>query len=641
MHRIFFVTFLLIIQVVACAPKKWVVTSPDKSLQLVLTNNKEGLRYQVVSGDTLIVQPSALGINVNGNLMANRLSFVKATSKVVKDQYQLLIGKQKTNNAEATETSVLFKGNNNMLLQIDVRAYNDGVAFRYSLPQEGKTVTITDEQTQFSIPTNGKVWLENYDLPTDYTPAYEGIYENGIAIGTHAKDSGGWALPALFQTAGHWLLLAESNLGRNYFGVRLDSNCSNGVYRLALPMQSEAKGMYVNYAKTETPFSTPWRVIMVGKSLGTIVESNLVYHLAEPNKLGDVSWVKPGRSSWSWWGDHNSSKDFEKLKKFVDLAKEMGWEYSLVDANWNIMQGGDIQELVKYAASQNIGLLLWYNSGGPHNVVTEQPRDVMHDPVKRRAEFQKLRQWGIKGIKVDFFQSDKQTIIQQYHDILMDAAKEKLIVNFHGCTIPRGWSRTYPNLVTMEAVRGAENYGWGKQYAQTAATHNNIITYTRNVIGPMDYTPVTFSDYDCCPHTTTNAHELALSVLFESGIQHFADRAAPYQNLDEKIKSFLKSVPVTWDETKWIQGEPGKETVLARRDGNKWYIAGSNGENLPKTINVQLPFLNEPSYHSVTFYDGSNAREIRTDEGKFKKGETLTIGMLPSGGFVMVVTPDN
>ncbi|MBD0366130.1 MAG: glycoside hydrolase family 97 catalytic domain-containing protein, partial [Flavisolibacter sp.] len=407
----------------------------------------------------------------------------------------------------------------------------------------------------------------------------------------------------------------------------------------ALPMASEAKGVGSIEATATTPFSTPWRVIIIGKTVGTIIESNLVYHLATPNKIGDVSWVKPGRASWSWWGDHASSRDFEKLKKFVDLAKEMSWEYSLVDANWDLMKGGDIKQLVDYANSQNIGLLFWYNSGGPHNVVTERPRDIMNDPVKRKEEFKRLHEWGVKGIKVDFFQSDKQAIIQLYHDILEDAAKEKIMVNFHGCTLPRGWSRTYPNLISMEAVRGAENYGWGKEFARDAPMLNNIYTYTRNVVGPMDYTPVTFSDYECCPHTTTNAHELALSVLFETGILHFADRAEPYRNLDSRIKDFMRSVPTVWDDTKFVQGEPGKETVLARRKGDTWYIAGASGMDMQQNLQLQLPFLTGSSYQASVFSDGTSAREIKVSNTSVKKGGTLDITVLPKGGFVAVLKP--
>jgi hypothetical protein len=622
------------------AQKDWTVYSPNHSLAIKLSNYNGKLSYQVLSGQEVLIKPSALGIEINNTDFSNNLTFLKTASKKIDEQYTLQIGKRKENRATANETSVVFRDGNARLIQIDVRAYDDGVAFRYKFPETAKNFTVTNETTQFAVPTNGKVWLENYDLPTDYTPAYEGVYADGIAIGTNAKDSGGWAFPALFQSNNHWLLITETNLDRNYFAAHLQQNCENGIYKLALPLQGEAKGTGNTFAAGSAPFSTPWRTIIIGKNVGTVVESHLVYHLADANKVGDVTWVKPGRSSWSWWGDHESSTNFEKLKKFVDLAKEMGWEYSLVDANWNIMKGGGtIQELVKYAAEKNIALLFWYNSGGPHNVVTEQPRDIISDSVKRKEEFKKLRKWGVKGIKVDFFQSDKQHIIQLHHDILEDAAKEELMVNFHGATLPRGWSRTYPNLVTVEAVAGAENYGWGKEFALRAPVHNNILTYTRNVVGPMDYTPVTFSGYECCTHLTTNAHELALSVLFETGILHFADRAASYQNLSNRIKDFMRNVPVTWDDIRFIQGEPGKETVLGRRNKNTWYIAGANGENRQKNMSLQLPFLNG-NYKAVIFSDGTTGKEIKVSETDLKKNSTINIAVLPNGGFTVVLTPE-
>lgn len=639
MNRIYYLALMLLAHLSLSAQNSWSASSPDRGLQIILTHNNGSLAYQVKAGNQALIKPSVLGLEAAGGMLDGPFTFVRTTSKPIRETYRMVTGKRRNNTAQANETTVTFTTSKQVALQITLRAYNDGVAFRYELPQPGKQMTITGEKTAFALNEGGKVWMQNYDIPTDYTPAYEGVFVNGIPIGQNATDSGGWALPALFQTAGHYLLISESNLGPNFFGSHLDSNSSGGVYRLTGPMQSEAKGFGNTNAEITTPFASPWRMIMIGKDLQTIVASNLVHHLAAPNMLGDVSWVKPGRSSWSWWGDHDSSKDFEKLKSFVDLAKEMGWEYSLVDANWNIMDGGTIQELVRYAASKNIGLLLWYNSGGPHNVVTEQPRDIMNDPQKRKAAFRQLRQWGVKGIKVDFFQSDKQVIIQQYHDILVDAAREKLLVNFHGCTLPRGWSRTYPNLVSMEAVRGAENYGWGKAYAETAPVHHNILTYTRNVIGPMDYTPVTFSGYDCCPRTTTHAHELALSVLFETGILHFADRAAPYREQSSLVKQFMRTVPVVWDDTRLVQGEPGKTTVLARRHGNTWYIAGANGENEAKVLNLQLPFLTAASYATTLYADGATPEQISANKGRLQKGKPMAITMLPNGGFVLVLTP--
>jgi hypothetical protein len=382
------------------------------------------------------------------------------------------------------------------------------------------------------------------------------------------------------------------------------------------------------------PFSTPWRTIIIGKTLGTIVESNLVHHLSDANKLGNVSWVKPGRASWSWWGDHASSKNYGSLKSFVDLAKDMGWEYSLADANWDIMEGGTIEDLVKYANTKGVSLSLWYNSGGSHNDVSERPRDIMSDSTRRKEEFKKLRAWGVKAVKIDFFGSDKQDIIKLYLEILRDAAAEQIMVVFHGCTLPRGWSRTYPNLVSLEAVRGAEQYtGYDSLFNKNAPVHNTVLMCTRNVVGPMDYTPVTFSDYECCPHITSNAHELALSVLFESGIQHFADRAAPYKNLNPKIKAILKAVPVTWDETKFLQGEPGKLMVLARQKGEEWFVAGANGEGIEKEISLNLSFLKEGSYKVVLYSDGAKPTEINVQDIEQVAGQPLKVKLQPNGGF--------
>ncbi|PWT97058.1 MAG: alpha-glucosidase, partial [Bacteroidetes bacterium] len=409
-------------------------------------------------------------------------------------------------------------------------------------------------------------------------------------------------------------------------------------YQISSPQTGEANGLYTNHAIASQSFHTPWRVIIFGKNLGTIFESNLVHHLAAPNQIGDFSWVKPGKSSWSWWSDHSSSRNLIKLKKYVDLAKDMRWEYSLVDANWNIMNGGTITDLVKYARLKGVGLSLWYNSGGPHTDITEQPRDIMSDPYKRKSEFKKLHDWGIKAVKIDFFNSDKQQLIQLYQDILKDAADQKIMVVFHGCTIPRGWARTYPNLVAMEAVRGAEQLNWDSKYAANAPAHNIVLAFTRNVVGSMDYTPVTFSSYPCCRHATTNAYELALSVLFESGIQHFADSDSSYRSQSEPVKDFLSRVPIVWDDTKFLEGYPGKSAIIARRKGTDWYIACVNGEPFPKIFRPQLSFLGNGTYSMTILMDGGKGDEVKQQNMTYKARNKLAIPVLPNGGFVMKVT---
>jgi hypothetical protein len=400
-----------------------------------------------------------------------------------------------------------------------------------------------------------------------------------------------------------------------------------------MPEANEANKIYSNIPQSTLPWATPWRVLIIGKNLSDVVESNLVLALNPESQFEDESWIVPGRASWSWWSDWPSPKNFNSLKKFVDMAAEMNWEYSLVDANWDLMTGGNIEELVKYANSKNIGILMWYNSGGAHNDVTERPRDIMDNPGLRKAELKKLAEWGVKGIKVDFFQSDKPQIIKQYFDILKDAADNKIMVNFHGCTMPRGWNRTWPNLVSMEAVRGAESYAFDENYPEKAVWHNTILPFTRNVIGSMDYTPVTFSNQKF-PHLTSFGHELALTIVFESGILHFADNCESYLTLPDAPKSFLKNVPVVWDETLLLTGYPGIDCVMARKSGDIWYIGGINGTDDNRTWKIDLARLSSNDFSASIISDGETNTSFSTSETEIKSGEKLIVQVLPFGGFV-------
>jgi alpha-glucosidase len=382
------------------------------------------------------------------------------------------------------------------------------------------------------------------------------------------------------------------------------------------------------------PWTLPWRVVIVGDRAGHILESDLVNNLAPASRVADTSWIKPGRAAWSWWSASDSPKHAEALNAFTDFAAEMGWEYALVDANWNFMQTGTIEDVIAHAKAKNVGLLFWYNSGGPHNDVTEAPRDRMHTREARRAEFARLQKWGVKGVKVDFWQSDKQDRIRQYREVLEDAADFHLLVNFHGCTIPRGWSREFPHLIGMEAVFGAEQYKFRESMAEHAASFNTVLPFTRNVIGPMDYTPVTFSDAKY-PHRTTNAHELALSIVFETPIQHFADSAESYRSLPEPAKTFLSRVPTVWDDTLALSGEPGRSVVIARRTGNVWYVGGINGRADPQTVRVDLGFLKEGSWRATIVRDGDRDRAFASDVTTVSPADGPSVTMRPRGGFVM------
>lgn len=640
-----YISLIVTISIGACNPKirTWELLSPDETISIVLTHeslveeNKSQLTYQVFyitdSSEIEIIKPSLLGIiRMDGSFTDNLKFHSEGDKEEFSDSYELIAGKQRNINYSGNELTITFQNDSGKYLAVDLRALNDGVAFRYQFPETDTTkFTVTGESTSFNIPTPGTSWMHAYDTITKYTPAYE-TYFNNIPIGTEAPGGEGWAFPALYNIDGTWALITEANLSDNFYASHLQPIAEDGNYKIRLPEREEARNTGVREPTSTLPWTMPWRVIMVGSELSKIVESTLVEDLSDPSIIDDLSWIQPGRASWSWWSDHDSPQKYEELVKFVDLAEEMGWEYSLVDANWNTMKGGNLEELVEYANAKGVGILLWYNSGGPHNIVGEQLRDVMHIKEKRRNEFEKLQQWGVKGVKVDFFQSDKPHIIKQYHDILKDAEEYQIMVNFHGCTIPRGWARTYPHMVSMEAVRGAECYSFDSTFPELAPRYNTILPFTRNTIGAMDYTPVAFSD-QVYPHITTYGHEIGLSVVFQSGILHFADRISIYQELPQYAKDFLKNIPAAWDQTKFIDGYPGHFIVLAREKDRKWYFGGINGTDEEINIDLKLPFINEGSYLAEIITDGKKDRSFMYYKKPYNASKAIQLSLKPRGGF--------
>jgi hypothetical protein len=483
------------------------------------------------------------------------------------------------------------------------------------------------------------MWCAPSDKPGTYAPAYETYYQNEIDPATIASLGLGWSFPLLYRTSNgsRWVLITEANVDPGFCAARLSSAATNAVFTVTLPDPAEGNGQGSVRPVSKLPWEMPWRVIVVGDSPGVVVESTLVTDLSRPSAVADTSWIKPGRVAWSWWSDPPSPKNAESQKKFVDLAVEMGWEYVLVDANWTIMETGNIHDVLRYAKEKGIGVLLWYNSGGPHNVVTEKPRDCFTYKPVREFELKMLKDWGVKGVKVDFLQSDKQNVISLYHSIMQDAAAHKIMVNFHGCTLPRGWDRTYPHLMSMEAVRGEECYIFDSKYPEMAPGQNTILPFTRNAVGPMDYTPVGFSNNQY-PHLTTYGHELALSVVFESGWLHFTDRAEAYRGLPAAPKEFLKNVPVAWDDTRFVDGYPGKFVVLARRKADTWYLAGVNGEKAPRRVEVKPgSWLEKGNYTLSTIVDGADGKSFRDAQQAFVGGNSFAVDMLPYGGFVGVL----
>ncbi len=548
---------------------------------------------------------------------------LKSVSKVsrISEDYQMLTGKRSHCTNQANERTLTYANPKGEELKVIVRLYNDGLAFRYVVPAGTK---VTEDRTSYLVKDGVKRWFSS--LHTDY--------ENNFPLATDGKPTpsrrpGGrgstqWAYPALLEPSeGVFALISEADVRHGDSASSLDNGAAEEYYNVKLTGPSAfCEGL------------SPWRMAMIG-SLADITESTLVTDLSTPSQIADMSWIKPGVSSWVYWSNNHGSKFFDLDVEFIDLAADMGWPYCLIDWEWPDMEDGSIEELVDYAKEKGIKINLWYNSGtswiGPG---APQPQDRLNTAENREKEFAWLESIGVTGVKVDFFLPDDAKMIDYYLDILQDAAKHHLLVDFHGCTIPRGWQRTWPNMMSMEAVYGAEMYNNGPIMTTRAPSHNATLPFTRNVVGPMDYTPATFTDSQF-PHITTNAHELALPVLFESGLQHMADRPSGFYNLPEQVREVLGGMPSFWDDTVLLDGYPGQKAVIARRSGGKWYIAGINGLEEPATLEFSLERLGNLGGSSILFCDGAEDRDIKITA--LPEGKTVSVPCRARGGFLAVI----
>lgn len=590
--------------------------------KLTVTNSGQGIivNYQ---------QQEVLNIPVVGyeGIKNNRLKF-KSIGKVTAN-YQMLAGKKSTCTNQANEYVAKLSGN----LQLVLRLYNDGAAFRYELSNlKGK---LPKEQTAYMIPEGTKRWM------LQWTDSYEGFYPMSTTgkikpIGRMAgveKSADGynlrWGFPTLVEPQqGVFMLLSEANIERNQAAACL---YTDGNLLRVTPD--------VNEVTLKGKWHSPWRIAIIG-DMNDLIQSTLVTDVSEPCKLSDTSWIKPGVVSWIYWAYNHGSNDYNIIKKYVDMAVTLKLPYVLIDAEWDQMQDGKtIEDAVAYANSKGIKPMIWYNSSVGWIDGAPTPKFRLNKPEDREKEFGWCEKIGVAGVKIDFFSGDCQRDMTYCIDLLECAARHHLLVNFHGATVPRGWQRTYPNLMSTEGVYGAEWYNNVPTFTNVAASHNTTLPFTRNIIGPMDYTPCTFSDSQH-PHITSDAHELALTVLYESALQHLADKPESYLIQPQQVQNFFGKLPTTWDETRYVSGYPGESVVLARRSGNTWYVAGINGTNDKKVLDVDLSFISGAKCVQ-TFADADPTEYQLTGN----KGWLITSGnqipkqiaTQPRGGFVLVI----
>lgn len=568
------------------------VKSPDGRIAVCLTDS--GLN---VSRDGNPVQ--FIRINVG-----KHDGFNCAFDTPVYFEYEMVSGKRKK--ISGTFNSIVVWVSDKSL--IELRVQNDGLAYRF-YQTKGDRMEVT-----YVIPDGQRRWAQT--LKTDY----EGFYP----MQTESLR-GKYGYPMLTQ------------YGDDLFGLITESDVSGymSATHLAVQESGEYRVEYMSDPVNDGDLIlTPFNILILG-SLADVVESTLVTDVIGRCSIEDTSWIEPGLSSWIYWANNHGSKDFKKVKEYIDLAAEMKWPYTLIDWEWDEMSnGGDINDALAYARSKGVKVNLWYNSGtswiGPG---APGPQDRLVTADAREKEMTRLEQMGVTGIKVDFFLPDSAGMIQYYTDILKDAARHHLLVDFHGCTVPRGWNCAWPNLMSMESVYGAEWYNNNPRMTNAAPAHNATLPFTRNVIGPMDYTPCTFSDSQH-KHITTDCHELALPILFESGLQHMADRPESYRALPKTVKQLLMELPAAWDDTRLLAGYPGESAVIARRSGNRWFIAGINGTSEPLEVKPDFSRI-EYDGRVTLFTDRADVPgkgfDIKTDASL---PESLTIPA--RGGFVMV-----
>ena len=537
----------------------------------------------------------------------------------IQEDYDMLAGKRLKCSNEANEYLAQLGCDARLI----VRLYNDGMAFRYELSGLKDTL-LPKELTTIRIPEGMKRWMQNWtDAYEEYFPLTT-TYKQAPRRKQYEKTAEGyacrWGYPVLLEPAeGVFALVSEANIER-----RQSASC----------LYNEGELFHVTPAENEVKVSgewhSPWRTLIIG-SLSDIVGSTLITDLAEPCKLADTSWIKPGVVSWIYWANNHGSNDYKIISKYVDMAAKLKLPYVLIDAEWDeMLDGKTVEDAVRYANEKGVKPMIWYNSSVGWIDGAPTPKFRLNKPEDREKEFAWCEKIGVAGVKIDFFSGDSQLNMDFCIDLLESAARHHLLVNFHGATIPRGWQRTYPHLLSTEGILGAEWYNNNNVFTDKAAAHNATIPFTRNIVGPMDYTPCAFSDSQY-PHITSNAHELALTVLFESALQHLADKPESYYAQPQQVQDFFGQLPTVWDETRYVSGYPGESVVLARRSGNTWYVAGINGTNDVKTLTFDLSFI---SGQNVSIFADTAKKpwDIRTST-------TLPTSMecQPRGGFVLVV----
>ncbi len=639
MKRILVVTIILLLFGNICFANEISLFSPNGKLELKVDTNANC--FSLSMNGASLLEDSSFGVNLFGESLPSSQQLEDWEEGAFFDEYQMIHGKASSLKYEGKKLTVYYGASpkKGVKFSAEFNLSNDGLAFRYILVSP-KTIKLKSEKTTFQFGKGARCWAQEMS----FMPSYERIYKVRD-IDSIKNAPYGFAFPVLVESGENYLLLSESGQNDSYCLTRLNKVKGKSAFSVGYPHGAETTFSGSRLPKANGQMVTTWKTIAAG-SLADIVASDLVTHVAEPEaeifKSVGKEWIVPGISAWDWL-NNNFTDGPDVQKKYIAAASEYGWKYVLIDANWNKWNGGDfepvIRDLVNYADSLGVKIWLWYNSGGPHNAVGEQPRNLMHKSESRKATFAWLQKMGIVGIKVDFFRSDYQERVSQYADILEDAAEAKIMINFHGCTAPRGLRRTYPNLVSMEAVRGGEYYRKGED--DLKAMESMLYCYTRNVVGAIDYTPF-FVDPRFLLNGMDYMTALAQMVLFESAAQHacgsveFEGEGYPEFFKDcPEAKELLRTMPTAWDLTRLVEGTPDTHCVLFREKGDKKYIVGVVAEESTKVNIANIIAKELPGVACQVFYSDADPMKINVVD--VAAGELLDASVEVGNGQAFII----
>ncbi len=645
MVKFFIVMAMLLGSSVASAENKQ-ITSPDGKLVVTVADMDGRPSYSVSYDNVLFLKPSPLGMIANIGDFSSGMSLEKNVStNKIDETYELASIKQSKVRYVANEAVFSFTQQGKTIYDVIFRISNNDVAFKYKMYPQGETLScvVKQEATGFAFPDGTTTFLCPQSKPMGgfarTSPSYETSYTADDVAGKNGWGEG-YTFPCLFRNGDNgWVLVSETGVNGGYCASRLLGH-KGGVYTIGFPQEGEANGNGTVSPGIALPGETPWRTITVGKTLAPIVETTVPFDVVKPlyPAKGEYTY---GRGSWSWIIGMDGSTNYKEQLRYIDFSAVMGYQSVLVDALWDKQIGRDkIEELAKYGKDKGVALYLWYNSNGYWNDAPQTPRGIMDNAIARRKEMKWMQSIGIRGIKVDFFGGDKQMTMQLYEDILSDANEYGLLVIFHGCTLPRGWERMYPNFASSEAVLASENLHFSQGSCDHEAFNATLHPFIRNTVGSMDFGGSALNKYynvDNAPRgsrrVTSDVYALATAVLFQSPVQHFA--LAPNNLTDSPSWAidFMKEVPTTWDEVRFIDGYPGKYVILARRHGDKWYIAGVNAQKETLKLKVNLPMFSNGE--KVRLFSDDKALQGGVKQIEIGKKQELQLAIPCNGGVLI------